>query len=141
MKHYKASTTIHANAQDIWKALLDGASYPTWDPGMVRVEGEIAKGKKVKFFTKFQPDQAFAVKVTAFEPNQKLVLTGGIPLGLFKSERTHTLTAQPDGTTHFQTEESFTGLLAPVLAAKIPDLTESFQAFADGLKRFVETKA
>ena len=137
MKVYKASTTIQAPAEKIWNILSDAAGYPAWDLTMVRIEGKLALGETVKFFTKLSA-QAFPVKVTAFEPNRKLVLTGGMPLGLFKSERTHTLTANKDGSTTFHTEEIFSGLLLGVFGRTIPDLTENFQGFAAALKKRAE---
>jgi len=139
MKKYQAATKITAPPQKIWDILVDATSYPAWDPGMVRVEGRLALGEKVKFFTKFSPDQAFAVKVTAFEPGKKMVLTGGLPLGLFKSERTHTLTPAEAGQTTFHTEEIFSGLLLPIFGRSLPDLTTSFEAFAAGLKQRAES--
>ena len=138
MKSYRATTAINAAPQKIWGILVDTNGYPNWDPGMVRVEGRLALGEKVKFFTKFSPDQAFAVKVTAFEPGKKMVLTGGMPFGLFKSERTHTLTPGKDGQTTFHTEEIFSGLLLPIFGKSLPDLTESFEQFAAGLKKQAE---
>ena len=138
MKVYKASTTINAPAEKIWSILTDAAGYPAWDLTMVRIEGKLALGETVKFFTKLSA-QAFPVKVTAFEPNKKLVLTGGMPLGLFKSERTHTLTANKDGSMTFHTEEIFSGLLLPVFGKNIPDLTENFQGFAAALKKRAES--
>ena len=137
MKVYKASTTIQAPAEKIWNILSDAAGYPAWDLTMVRIEGKLALGETVKFFTKLSA-QAFPVKVTAFEPNKKLALTGGMPLGLFKSERTHTLTANKDGSTTFHTEEIFSGLLLGVFGRTIPDLTENFQGFAAALKKQAE---
>lgn len=135
MKTYQATTTINASAQKVWDILVDANGYPDWDPGMVRIEGNIALGEKVKFFTKFSPDQAFGVKVTGFEPGKKMVFTGGMPFGLFKSERMHTLTAVGDSETKFHTEETFSGLLYPLFGKKIPDLTESFNNFTVGLKQ------
>lgn len=137
MKVYKASTTIQAPAEKVWGILTDAAGYPAWDLTMVRIEGKLALGETVKFFTKLSA-QAFPVKVTAFEPNKKLVLTGGMPLGLFKSERTHMLTANKDGSTAFHTEEIFSGLLLPVFGKNIPDLTENFQGFVAALKKRAE---
>ena len=137
MKVYKASTTIQAPAEKIWNILTDAAGYPTWDLTMVRIEGKLALGETVKFFTKLSA-QAFPVKVTAFEPGRKMVLTGGMPLGLFKSERTHTLTANKDGSTTFHTEEIFSGLLLGVFGRTIPDLTENFQGFTAALKKRAE---
>jgi uncharacterized protein YndB with AHSA1/START domain len=137
MKKYSASITINTPAGTVWKILTDAGGYPTWDLSMDHIEGRLALGETVKFFTKLSA-QAFPVKVTAFEPEKKLVLTGGMPLGLFKSERTHTLTAKGDGTTVFHTVEIFSGLLLPVFGKNIPDLTENFRNFAAALKNRAE---
>jgi uncharacterized protein YndB with AHSA1/START domain len=134
MKSYRASININASPDTIWNVLVDGDKYPDWDPGMDRVEGTIVLGERVKFFTKMSPDRAFPAKVTTFEPGQKMVLTGGMPLGLFKSERTHTLTPNTDGSITFETQEIFSGLLLPLFGSNIPDLTEVFENFAAGLK-------
>lgn len=137
MKRYSASTAIGASPETIWGILTDAKGYPDWDPSMDHIEGKLAPGETVKFFTKLSP-QAFPVKVTAFEPNRKLVLTGGMPIGLFKSERTHTLIPGADGQTTFKTEEIFSGLLLPIFGGTIPDLTENFEAFAAALKEQAE---
>jgi hypothetical protein len=134
MRRYSASATIQAPPEVIWKILTDTTGYPEWDPAMDHIEGKLAPGETVKFFTKLS-SRAFPVKVMAFEPNRKLVLTGGMPLGLFKSERTHTLTPVRDGQTMFKTEETFSGLLLPIFGRTLPDLTESFRGFAEGLKK------
>jgi hypothetical protein len=138
MKQYTASTTIHADPATIFQILTDTASYPSWDPGMDHIEGTIALGQKVKFFTQMDPSRAFPVTVTAFEPGKRIVLTGGMPLGLFKSERTHSLSANRDGSTDFKTEEIFSGLLLPLFGRSIPDLTANFERFAAGLKERAE---
>ena len=137
MRSYSASTTINASAETVWKILSDASGYPNWDLSMDHIEGKLAPGETVKFFTRLSP-QAFPVKVTAFEPNRKMVLTGGMPLGLFKSERTHTLTPGKDGQTTFHTEEIFSGLLLPVFGKNIPDLTENFKGFVSSLKKQAE---
>jgi uncharacterized protein YndB with AHSA1/START domain len=134
MKSYNATVNIKASPATIWGVLIAGNNYPNWDPGMDRVEGTIAPGERVKFFTKMSPDRAFPAKITTFEPGQKMILTGGMPLGLFKSERTHTLTPHADGTTTFATQEIFSGPLLPLFGGSIPDLTPVFENFAAGLK-------
>jgi hypothetical protein len=137
MKRYHASITINASSETIWQILSDAQGYPAWDASMDHIEGTLAPGQTVKFFTQLS-QQAFPVKVTTFEPNRKMVLTGGMPLGLFKSERTHTLTTNKDGTTTFHTEEIFSGLLLPLFGKNIPDLTENFNNFAAALKKQAE---
>ena len=137
MKSYRASTTINASRDVVWKILTDASGYPNWDMTMDHIEGKLSLGETVKFYTKLSPN-AFPVKVTTFEHGTKVVLTGGMPLGLFKSERMHTLTTADTGKTLFTTEEVFSGLLVPLFAKNIPDLTENFRGFVEALKKQAE---
>jgi hypothetical protein len=137
MKKYSAEIVIQASPQAIWDILADADSYPSWDLSMERIEGKLALGERVKFLTKLS-EQSFPVTVTAFEPGARMVLTGGMPLGLFKSERTHSLTPLSDGRTRFHTQEIFSGLLLPLFGKNIPDLSENFANFAAALKARAE---
>ncbi|MDX1415074.1 MAG: SRPBCC domain-containing protein [Candidatus Promineifilaceae bacterium] len=139
MKTYEAAITISSSPKTVWSILSDPSSYPDWDAAMDHVEGKLALGETVKFYTKLS-DRAFPVKVTLFEPNRKMVLTGGMPFGLFKSERTHTLTPSEDGHTAFHTKEIFSGILLPLFGRNLPDLTENFESFAAALKKQAEAK-
>lgn len=138
MRQYSAEVTINAAAETIWQILTDPAGYPAWDPGMERVEGVFDVGTQMKFFTKLSPDRAFPATVTSVKKDESIVLTGGMPLGLFKSVRTHTLTPAGDGTVKFTTREVFTGLMLPLIGRSIPDLTTTFEQFAAGLKAKAE---
>ena len=64
-----------------------------------------------------------------------------MPLGLFKGERTFTLTQVDSHTTRFTMREEYTGLMLPLIWGSIPDLGPSFQQFASGLKTQAEAKA
>ncbi len=139
--HFKAQVKIDAAPADVWTVLVDTSKYSEWDPNMVRVEGSLNLGEKVSFYTKLSPERAFPAKVTLVDQPNKMVLNGGMPLGLFKSERTHTLTATEDGGTLFTTEEEFGGLLLPLFKGQIPDLNPIFQEFSDGLKSRSEASA
>ena len=138
MKVYSAATTIDASPETIWEILTAAEGYPTWDPGMVRLEGQIALGEKITAYTKVSPNRAFPVKVTEFVPNQKMTWLGGLPLGLFKGERTFTLTPQGNGATEITVREEFSGLLLPLFGRSIPDLTPTFEQFVAGLKSEAE---
>jgi hypothetical protein len=138
MKVFSTRTIINASPERIWAILTDAAAYPEWDPGMERLEGRIAAGEKVKAFTKLQPGRAFPAKVTEFVPGRSMKWTGGMPLGLFKGERTFTLEPRGDGTTEFALREAFSGPLLGIFGRSIPDLTPSFEQFAAGLKRRAE---
>jgi hypothetical protein len=139
MKEFSARVTINAPAETIWGLLTDAAGYPNWDPGMIRLEGTVAPGEKITAYTKISPDRAFPVTVSHFVPKQAMTWSSGMPLGLFKGERTFTLTPQADGTVDFFVREQFTGLLMPLIGRTIPDLSQSFTDFAEGLKAKAES--
>lgn len=139
MKAYEASSTIAAKPDAIWAILTDGANYPSWDSGVERVEGRIASGETIKVYVKVNPGRAFPVKVIEFAPSQRMVWSGGMPLGLFKGVRTYTLTPQNNGATQFKMREEYTGPMLPMIWRSIPDLGPSFSQFANGLKQRAET--
>ncbi len=137
MKEFKATTTINAAPETIWSILTDGASYPEWDPYCERIEGTIAPGQKIKAFTKLAPGRAFPVKVSDLTPNKHMAWAGGMPLGLFKGERTFSLSKTGEGV-EFTVREVFSGPMLVLIGRSLPDMTEPFQAFVSGLKRRAE---
>lgn len=140
MRHYEAAATIAAGPEQVWAVLVDGAAWPTWDSGVEGVEGRIAAGEKVRIRSSAAPGRAFPVTVTTFEPPHRLVFTGGMPLGLFRGVRTYTLT--PDGAgTLFRMREEYSGPMLPLVWKSMPDLQPSFDRFAAGLKKRVESGA
>jgi hypothetical protein len=140
VKFYEASSTISAKPDAIWGILTDGANYAHWDSGVERVEGRIAPGETIKVFVKVNPGRAFPVKVIEFKPGQRMVWSGGMPLGLFKGVRTYALSPQADGTTKFNMREEYTGPMLPMIWRSIPDLGPSFTQFANGLKQRAEAR-
>jgi hypothetical protein len=76
--------------------------------------------------------------VTEFDEPERMVWEGGMPLGLFTGVRTFTLTSQANGSTEFSMVEVYSGLMEPLISKSIPDLTEPFEQFADGLKNAAE---
>jgi hypothetical protein len=134
MKVSSAATEINASPEKIWGILTDGAKYTEWDPGIVSLAGKIAPGEKLTIYAKISPNRAFKVTVSEFTPNRKMVWSSGMPLGLFKGERTFSLEPQENGSTKFDLKEVFTGLLLPLIGGSIPDLSSTFAEFAAALK-------
>ena len=141
MKSYEASATITADPQSIWAILVDARAYPHWESGIERLEGEVAPGHKLKVVSEANPSRAFALKVTDFQPPQRMTWSGGMPLGLFKGARTFTLSPQGAETTHFRMREEYSGPLLPLIWKSMPDLQPSFEKFAAGLKQRAESNA
>jgi hypothetical protein len=140
MKAFATTTIIRAPAERIWSLLTNAGGYPTWNSTVERVVGTIAPGEAVTVYTKASPGRAFPLTVTEFTPNQRMVWTGGMPLGLFKGARTYVLTAREAGDIEFSMREEFSGLLAPLIARSIPDLQPDFDRFAADLKAQAERK-
>ncbi len=138
MKRFSASTTIRASKETIWAILTDAPNYPTWDPGVIRIEGTIAAGQQITAYSKLAPDRAFPATVSEFVPGQRMVWSSGMPLGLFKGVRTFSLTPRSNGEIEFSLSEEFTGLLLPLFGRSIPDMNQNFQDFVKGLKARAE---
>lgn len=140
MEHYESTAAIAAPPEVVWAVLVDAAAWPAWDSGVTAVEGTVAEGQKVTVRTEVSPGRAFPVTVTALEAPRRMVFRGGMPLGLFRGERTYTLA--PDGAgTVFRMREEYTGPLLGLIRRSMPDLQPSFDRFARGLKRRVENGA
>jgi hypothetical protein len=138
MKFFTASINIKASKERIWAILTDAPNYPVWDPGVIGIEGRIAKGEKVVARNKISPNRAFPAKVTEFVVGEKMAWTGGMPFGLFTGVRTFTLTPKGDGTIDFTLREEFSGPMLAMIGGTIPDMTESFNNFVKGLKAHAE---
>ncbi|MBL8702794.1 MAG: SRPBCC domain-containing protein [Alphaproteobacteria bacterium] len=139
MKSFATEIPIRATPEAIWSILADAAAYPAWNSTVERVEGRIARGETIKVHARISPGRAFPVRVTELDPPRRMVWTGGMPLGLFTGTRTFTLAPRSDGMVAFAMGETFTGLLAPLIARSIPDLQPAFDAFAADLKRRAES--
>ena len=138
MKSFSVRTLIRATPERIWALLTDAAGYTRWNNTVNKVEGKIVPGGSVTVHPKINPGRAFPVKVTEFEPSRRMVWTGGMPLGIFKGERTFTLEPGSNGEVEFSMREEYTGLMAPLIGRSIPDLQPAFDEFASDLKRAAE---
>lgn len=137
---YAVRRTIHAGPDPIWKLLTDPGGYPAWNPAVVSIDGRIEVGQKIKLVSAVNPGRAFTLMVSAMEEPRLMVWSSGMPLGLFRGVRTYALDPQGDST-DFSMQEVFSGPLAPLITKSIPDMTDSFAQFADGLKAAAESRA
>jgi hypothetical protein len=140
MEFYDVETDISAAPDAVWSILVNGAEYTSWDSGVAKVEGTVTEGGKIKVFSEISPGRAFPVKVALDRSAGRMTWTGGMPLGLFKGVRTFTISSR-DGGSHFHMREEFTGPLLKLIWKSMPDLSASFQQFADGLKAEAESRA
>jgi hypothetical protein len=137
---YHVSRTIDAPPDKVWALLTDASSYRRWNPSVISIEGVIETGSRISLVSVANPKRTFKLTVAAMESPSAMVWSDGMPLGLFKGERTFRLDGG-EGRTVFSMTEEYSGLLAGLISKAIPDLTESFEAFADGLKRGAEANS
>lgn len=139
-KRYGVSRSIHAPADVVWSLLTDSSSYRDWNPAVLSIEGLMAPGSTIKLVSVASPKRTFNLEVTSMQAPVRMTWADGMPLGLFRGIRSYELTPHDAGTTFSMTEE-FTGPLSGLIAKSIPDLTDSFNQFADGLKTAAERAA
>lgn len=136
---YRVTKTINAAPAAVWALLSDGSAWTEWNPTIISFAGDIALGQKVKLVSTVNPKRAFSLKIDEMDAPGRMVWSDGMPLGLFTGARTYTLTPVDGDRTEFTMEEVYTGLLAPLITKSIPDMTDSFEEFATGLKTAAES--
>lgn len=140
MRSFEAQTDIAADPKTIWDAQLVLQNWAAWDPNIIRAEGALSPGSSITLYTRRPGEdkiRPFKLKVVEWAPPNRLVLAGGMPLGLFTGTQSHEI-APYEGGSRFTIKEQFTGLLAPLISRAMPDLQPGFQAYARGLKQATE---
>jgi hypothetical protein len=135
--HFEVSREIQASPNRVWEIVTDKTALLNGSYGVIRLEGDIRAGSRIKLWSDVSPNRAFPLKISTFSPPSRMVWEGGMPFGLFKGTRTFQLTATTRGCT-FHMREDYAGLLKGLIGKSIPDLTPSFEKFADALKRQAE---
>jgi hypothetical protein len=139
-KTYSVSRHIEAPPQVVWELLTDPSSYSDWNPAVLSIAGAMSPGGTIKLVSIASPQRTFSLTVTSMQAPARMVWSDGMPLGLFRGVRTYQLDPVGAGTAFSMTEE-FSGPLAGLIVKSIPDLTESFDQFADGLRTAAERAA
>ncbi|MGI9597630.1 MAG: SRPBCC family protein [Acidimicrobiales bacterium] len=138
-KRYHVERQISAPAERVWALLTDGQNYTSWNPAVVSLDGSIRQGETISLVSVVNPKRTFKLKVAEMSAPDRMVWSDGMPLGLFKGVRTYLLDER-DGVTTFSMTEEFSGPLSGMITKAIPDMTDSFNQFADGLKKAAEAQ-
>ncbi len=127
------SVDIQAESKTIWALLTNASDFPKWNSTVVSIEGEIVKGGTIRLKSKLDPKRVFKLSVKELEAERRMVW--GDSMG----KRVYTLTQNSNGQTNFSMTEKIGGPIFPLFARMIPPFDESFEKFANDLKKEAET--
>jgi uncharacterized protein YndB with AHSA1/START domain len=129
------SIDIQADKSIIWALLTNANDYARWNSTVVSIEGNIAKGEKIKLKSTLDPKRVFKLSVKELDPDSRLVW--GDSMG----KRVYELKTIGNGLTNFSMNEKIGGPMFPLFAKMIPPFDQAFEQFANDLKNEAETIA
>lgn len=140
----KTEILINTTPEKVWNILTDFDKYPTWNPFIKSVTGNVAVGDKIA--VRIEPPEAagmtFKPKILAFETNKELRWIGHLLFpGLFDGEHKFELIDNKNGTTTFIQSEKFGGILVPLFKKMLDvNTTNGFNLMNSKLKELAEQK-
>jgi hypothetical protein len=143
MRKITVTTEIAAPAEVVWAHLTDTAAFAEWNPFMPKLDGVLAEGERLEVH--ITPPGAkgmtFRPTVTAADAGRKLEWLGRFLVpGLFDGR--HAFVLEPTATgTRLTQEETFTGVLVPLMAATLKKTEEGFRQMNEALKARAERVA
>lgn len=129
---YHVSIDVSQTPEKVWEILIS-PNYPEWNSTVLDMSGEIQSGGQISLVSSAAPKQTFQLKVTQFEPHKLMVWESG-KKPFFGGERRYTLGPLSENTCRFSMQETFQGLMMPVMQFILPDFTDNFKTFAQDLK-------
>jgi hypothetical protein len=141
MRRISVTTEINAPAEVVWAQLTDTATFASWNPFMPTLDGALAKGERlaVRITPPGAKGMTFRPTVTAVEENRRLEWLGRFLVrGLFDGRHSFVITPTTDAGCVLTQEETFTGVLVPVLASTLAKTESGFRQMNEALKTRAE---
>ncbi len=144
-KEIRTEIIIHATPAKVWAILTDFNQYPTWNPFIKSISGNLVTGEKIK--ARIEPPgssgMTFTPKLLVVNPENELRWLGNLIIpGLFDGEHIFELYENTDGSTTFVQRERFTGILVPLFKKMLDVNTrQGFDAMNKKLKELAEGKS
>lgn len=126
---------------DVWRILADTDSYPEWNPFIVRFEGQLAVGSKLRVTISPPGESEMSVSPTVlrFEPGRELRWRGKLLFDfLFRGEHFFELRETRQGQTRLIHGEDFSGILVRFSGRILTATARGFVLMNQALKRRAE---
>jgi len=142
MQQIDAFADIDAPPEKVWAVLTDFASFPQWNPFIVRASGQLREGDRLRVTLKVPEMRpvTFSPRLLAVLPGREIRWRGVTGVrGLF--DGTHALTVEPlaDGRSRFRSHEDVTGILLPFLGRVMRRTQQGFEQLAQAVKARAES--
>jgi hypothetical protein len=127
---------------EVWKTLADTQSYPSWNPFIRRMDGDLREGERIEVELGPQGSKpmVFKPKLLTVQPGVEIRWQGQVWMpGIFDGEHRFQLIPEGGGTRLIQSER-FSGLLVGRLTDRLlRDTLPGFVAMNQALKQRVES--
>lgn len=135
MQILEAEILINARSSTVWDIITDASNYTVWDSGITEIDGDVRNGGTIRIRTT-SGKRRYRLRVEQL-PGEVMTWTRGLPLGLFKSVRTFTLSSQT-AMTHLRVQEEASGPLAGLMRKTGQNMEESFTEYVTAVKERAE---
>lgn len=143
MQTLDATIEIEAPAERVWEVITDFASYPQWNPFIIRAEGIPVEGARLRITIRapgYRP-VTFKPRVLRAVSGRELTWLGRTFLpGLFDGRHSLTMEALEESRTRFRTHEEVTGILLPVLGKVMRASQRGFEELCAAVKARAEER-
>lgn len=133
---------IEAPREKVLAVLRDAPGYADWNPYLVRVEGAIEAGGKIRALGRAADGEELSMEVeVVYLGPDGMRWQGGLPDPTqFKGDHFFSLVALAPGRTRLRHFENFTGtLVGEILSPRANVIRENFQRMNEALRSFCET--
>jgi hypothetical protein len=140
----QANATINAPAARVWAVLVDLDHYGEWNTFVPSMQSAFQVGSILRMRVQMRKSMrtTSAETITAIEDQRLLAWKTRSPAWWLRGERFQVITSIDEHTTIYETQESFKGLLAPLVQLLFEhDLQRGFAAVARDLKARAESLA
>jgi len=143
-KSIKTEIIINASAATVWKILTDFGRYPEWNPFILRTEGQLAPGQRLRNTLKNGNSQiVFKPVVQEVTPGRSFSWLGSLFIkGLFDGRHYFSIEEIGPGQVKLLHGEDFSGILSGIFLKQIVQETRNnFIAMNQALKQRAEQQS
>ena len=139
MIQYHTSVKINASVKEVWNELTNFKEYPSWNPIVGKLDGEMKEGNKISTFI-VPLKNTFFPKLIRYKENKELLWIGTqVSKYIISAEHYYRLKVITETETELEHGEYFTGIFSYFLSKKlVARMHHSFEQHNILLKKRIE---